>query len=151
MPQYNDIRQDVGYKNITFSNRMVAERVRARGLHMVDESEQEVFKKHRFHSYYIWVVLHEILGHGTGRFLTEDSAGNFNFDPNNPPLSHINGKPVNCWYRPGQTWTGVFQDLSTTVDECRAELVGAYLMDEPEILEVFGYTANSEVKPEDGM
>ncbi|KAH8427049.1 dipeptidyl peptidase III [Aspergillus melleus] len=149
LPNYNDIRQKVGYKNIIFSNRMVAERVRARGLHMVDETEQDTFKNHRFHSYYIWVVLHEILGHGTGRFLAEDPAGSFNFDPNNPPLNPLTQQPVDCWYRPSQTWTGVFQDLSTTVDECRAELVGAYLMDEPEILEVFRYTMNSEVKPDD--
>ncbi|KAK1145532.1 hypothetical protein N8T08_004090 [Aspergillus melleus] len=146
---YNDIRQKVGYKNIIFSNRMVAERVRARGLHMVDETDQDAFKNHRFHSYYIWVVLHEILGHGTDRFLTEEPAGTFNFDPDNPPLNPLTQQPVSCWYRPGQTWTGVFQDLSTTVDECRAELVGAYLMDEPEILKVFGYAANSEAKLED--
>lgn len=52
---------------------MVAESKRARGLHMVDPSEQESFRKHRFHSYYIWVVLHEILGHGNGRLLSEIS------------------------------------------------------------------------------
>ncbi|PLB46256.1 dipeptidyl peptidase III [Aspergillus steynii IBT 23096] len=149
LPNYNDIRQEVGYKNIIFSNRMVAERVRTRGLHMVEEAEQETFKSHRFHSYYIWVVLHEILGHGTGRFLTEDTAGNFNFDHKSPPLNPLTQEPINCWYRPGQTWTGVFQDLSTTVDECRAEIVGAYLLDEPEILEIFGYTENSEIKPKD--
>lgn len=117
---------------------------------MVDPSEQEAFKRHRFHSYYIWVLLHEILGHGTGRLLSESSPGNFNFDPQNPPLNPLTGKPVESWYRPYQTWTSVFEDLATTVDECRAEIVGAYLIDEPEILGLFGYDENSEVTADDG-
>ena len=129
---------------------MVAESRRPRGLHLVDESEQETFKRHRFHTYYIWVVLHEILGHGTGKFLKESTPGSFNFDPDSPPLNPITGKPVSTWYRPGQTWTGVFGDLSTTVDECRAELVGAYLIDDQDILALFGYGQQSEVTPDDG-
>lgn len=128
---------------------MVSESSRSRGLHMVDASEQDTFKKHRFHAYYIWVVLHEIFGHGTGRFLTESSDGGLNFDIGNPPLDPFTGKPVESWYRAGQTWTGVFNDLATTVDECRAELVGAYLVDDLEILSIFGYTGQSEVKPDD--
>ncbi|PYH36595.1 dipeptidyl peptidase III [Aspergillus neoniger CBS 115656] len=149
LPNYNDIRQDTGYKNIIFSNRMVSESSRSRGLHMVDASEQDTFKKHRFHAYYIWVVLHEILGHGTGRFLTESSDGVPSFDMENPPLDPFTGNPVESWYRAGQTWTGVFNDLATTVDECRAELVGAYLIDDLEILSIFDYTGQSEVKPDD--
>lgn len=117
---------------------------------MVDPSEQETFKKHRFHSYYIWVVLHEILGHGTGRFLSQTSDGSFNFDPENPPFNPLTGKPIHTWYLLGQTWTGVFEDLATTVDECRAELVGAYLIDEPEVLDLFGYSGLSEVIANDG-
>jgi dipeptidyl-peptidase-3 len=130
---------------------MLAERIRARGLQLVAENEQERYQNHRFHSYYIWVVLHEILGHGTGRFLVEVFKDNYNFDPMNPPLSPLTGNPVDSWYRAGQTWTGVFGDLATTVDECRAELVGAYLIDEPDILAVFGYTEDSVVKPKDRM
>ncbi|KAL4862710.1 hypothetical protein BDV12DRAFT_190221 [Aspergillus spectabilis] len=119
LPNYNDIRQEMGYKNIIFSNRMGVERAQARGLQMVAEPEQETYQRHRFHSYYIWAVLHEILGHGTERFLA------------------------------GQNWTGVFGDLPTTVDECRGELMGAYLIDKPDILALSGYTEQSEVKPED--
>ena len=118
---------------------------------MVDDPEKETFKKHRFHAYYIWVVLHEILGHGTGRFLAETSPGDFNFNPDRPPLDPITSKPIKTWYLLGQTWTGVFGDLSTTVDECRAELVGAYLIDDQDILSLFGYTQHGEIKPDDRM
>ncbi|EED19437.1 dipeptidyl peptidase III, putative [Talaromyces stipitatus ATCC 10500] len=120
LSNHNDIRQETSYKNIIFSNRMIAESQRSRGLHMVDEAERHIFKEHRPHAYYI-CALHEILGHGTGRFLAE----------------------------PGQTWTGVLGDLSATVDKCRAELVGAFLIDEPEILGLFGYTQDGDIKPDD--
>ncbi|KAL4921945.1 peptidase family M49-domain-containing protein [Aspergillus aurantiobrunneus] len=138
-----------GYKNIIFSNRMAAERIRTRGLPLVDEAERETFRSHRSHSYYIWVVLHEILGHGTGKFLAQVSARDYNFDVSKPPLNPLTGKPVDCWYGIGQTWTGVFGELVTTVDECRAELVGAYLIDEPDILSLFGYTEKSGIDPQD--
>ncbi|KAF7126245.1 hypothetical protein CNMCM5793_002740 [Aspergillus hiratsukae] len=149
LPNYNDIRQEDGFKNIIFANRMIAESKRARGIYMIHESERKVFQEHRFTAYYIWVVLHEILGHGTGKLLLEDSQAHFNFDREHPPLNPLSGKPIDSWYSPGETWTGVFTDLSTTVDECRAELVGAYLIDVPEILELFGCTVDSEIKPVD--
>ncbi|KAL4893275.1 peptidase family M49-domain-containing protein [Aspergillus ambiguus] len=149
LPNYNDIRQETGHKNLIFSSRMLAESYRARGLGLVDQSERESFKAHRFHAYYIWVVLHEILGHGTGKLLVESTPGSFNFDPEHPPNNPVTGMPVETWYRPGQTWTGVFEDIATTVDECRAELVGAYLIDEPEILQLFGYNDESDVKADD--
>ncbi|KAF7167696.1 hypothetical protein CNMCM5623_000943 [Aspergillus felis] len=149
LPNYNDIRQEDGFKNIIFANRMIAESKRARGIHMIHKSERKVFQEHRFIAYYIWVVLHEILGHGTGKVLVEDSQGRFNFDREHPPLNPLSEKPIDSWYGPGETWTGVFTDLATTVDECRAELVGAYLIDVPEILELFGCTVDSEIKPSD--
>ena len=80
---------------------MAAESHRGRGLHMIDQSEKETFKKHRFHAYYIWVVLHEILGHGTGRFLTEFTPGKFNFNPDSPPLNPMTSEPIKSWYRLG--------------------------------------------------
>lgn len=43
----------------------------------------------------------------------------------------------------------MFGDLATTVDECRAELVGAYLMDDLELLALLGYTSKSEVTAQD--
>ncbi|KAM0105583.1 hypothetical protein ACP6JB_008836 [Aspergillus fumigatus] len=147
--RYNDIRQEDGFKNIIFANRMIAESQRARGIHMIHESERKVFQEHRFTAYYIWVVLHEILGHGTSKLLQEDSQGHFNFDREHPPLNPLTGKPIDSWYGPGETWTGVFTDLLTTVDECRAELAGAYLIDVAEILQLFGCTVDSKIKPAD--
>ncbi|KAK4101134.1 hypothetical protein N658DRAFT_426252, partial [Parathielavia hyrcaniae] len=103
----------------------------------------------KFPAYYWWVVLHELLGHGTGQMMVEYEEGKYNFDIDSPPVNPLTGNPITSWYRPGETWTGQFGDLATTVDECRAELVGAYLMDDPELLALFGFTDNSEIRAED--
>ncbi|KAM9874788.1 dipeptidyl-peptidase 3 [Verticillium dahliae] len=146
--QYNDIRQEDGFKNVIIANRMAAES-QAEQYPFINASEAEQFKKHKFPAYYWWVVLHELLGHGTGRMMIEDVDGKFNFDIKNPPVNPINEEPITCWYKPGQTWTGQFGDPATTVDECRAELVGAYLMDDPELLDLLGFTETSEISAKD--
>ena len=115
----------------------------------VDPSEAETFQKHKFPAYYIWVVLHELFGHGTGKLLCQLSDGTFNFDHNNPPINPVTGTSVAKWYLPGQTWTGQFADLATTIDECRAELVGAYLMDNETLLALFNFTDSTEVTAAD--
>ena len=148
LPNYNDIRQEHGFKNVIIANRMSAESNEADPSPFVHTSEAAMFQKHRYHAYYIWVVLHELLGHGTGRMMTEEH-GKFSFDGEHPPRNPLTQAPISSWYRQGQTWTGVIGDLATTVDECRAELVGAYLMDNLELLALFGYTSHSKIKAQD--
>ncbi|KAK8115951.1 hypothetical protein PG984_012453 [Apiospora sp. TS-2023a] len=148
LPNYNDIRQDVGFKNVIIANRMAAESTAVQWP-FIDADELPAFKKHKHSAYYWWVVLHELLGHGTGKMMVEQSPGQYNFDIANPPLSRLTGEPIRSWYKPGQTWTGQFGDLATTVDECRAELVGAYLMDDKELLVLFGFTEITEIKASD--
>ena len=112
---------------------------------LLEPLEAAAFLKHRDHAFYLWVVFHELLGHGTSKLLTENPSSVFNFDSSQPPINPLTGKPISSWYRPGQTWTGLFGDIATTVDECRAECVGAYLMSDMELLTVFGYTSETEI------
>lgn len=111
----------------------------------IDPSEVETFHNHKYPAYYWWVVLHELLGHGTGKMMTQESDGTYNFDSKSPPINPLTGQPISSWYLAGETWTGQFGDLATTVDECRAELVGAYLMDDPDLLAMVGFTKETEI------
>jgi dipeptidyl-peptidase III len=52
------------------------------------------------------------LGHGCGKLLQETSAGVFNFDVKNPPVSPLTGEPITTWYKPGQTWGSVFGGIA---------------------------------------
>jgi dipeptidyl-peptidase-3 len=117
----------------------------------VDEEEPGTFVKHRRHAYYLWVVFHELFGHGTGKLLQEAADGAHNFDLARLPVSPLTGEPIDSWYKPGETWTSVFQDIATSVDECRAECIGAYLMSEPDLLALCGYTDDGCIKPENRM
>lgn len=148
LPNYNDIRQECGFKNVIIANRMNAES--RNGISpFISKEEAEKFQQHKYPAYYLWVVLHELLGHGTSKLLAEESPGRYNFDVTNPPINPLTGRQVESWYLPGQSWTSQFGDLATTVDECRAELVGAYLIDDAELLALFGYTATSIITQED--
>lgn len=115
----------------------------------IPSEEAVAFSRHKFAAYYVWVVLHELFGHGTGKLLSEEKPGQYNFDVQSPPINQVTSSPISSWYRPGQTWTSTFEDLATTVDECRAELVGAYLIDDRELLALFGYTDESDIRAAD--
>lgn len=119
------------------------------GATCVHESEVMKFLHHKSKAFHLWVVFHELFGHGTGKLLAEDGPGSFNFDAQNPPINPLTGKPIDSWYRAGQTWTGLFGDIATSVDECRAECVGAYLMSEMELLALFGFSETTEIKGTD--
>jgi dipeptidyl-peptidase III len=107
------------------------------------------YQKHKSHATYLWIVFHELMGHGTGRMMVQEDDEIYNFDITRPPVDPLTGTPITSWYRPGQTWTGQFTDLATTVDECRAELVGAYLMDDRDILALFGYNDQGDILADD--
>ena len=124
---------------------MIAEANNRSFSQFIQESEAETFQRHYYRAYYMYVVLHEIYGHGTGKLLAEDPETTYNFDHEHPPIDPLTNKPVSSWYKPGQTWTGQFGDLATTLDECRAELVGAYLIDDRDLLALFDFTDKSEV------
>jgi dipeptidyl-peptidase-3 len=98
---------------------------------------------------FIGTAIHELIGHGTGKLLTETAAGNFNFDHKNPPISPVTSRPVQTWYKPGETWNSVFGKLAPTVEECRAFLVANYLADNRNILALFGYDENSTPTADD--
>ncbi len=148
LPNYNDIRQQHGFKNVIIANRMIAESDETVVSPFVRVSEAAAFQKHRYAAQYTWVVLHELLGHGTGKLMTEED-GEFNFDIKSPPINPLNQRPINSWYRLGQTWTGIFGDLANTVEECKADLVGAYLIDDVELLALFGFTSESDITAQD--
>jgi len=117
--------------------------------HYVDPQEVESFRTCTHIVRFITTAVHELVGHGAGKLLSESAPGQFNFDSSNPPLNPLTNEPIRSWYRPGQTWTSVFQDIAPSVEECRATLISEYLMDSKELLSIFGYDENSSVTADD--
>ncbi|KAL2033439.1 hypothetical protein VTO58DRAFT_104153 [Aureobasidium pullulans] len=145
LPNYNDIRETVGFKNVIIANRMRANVEGMSAGSLVSESDAESFGRCRHRVRSVSTAVHELLGHGAGKLLTEYSQGGANFDTKKPPVDPTTGNAIKTWYRPGQTWTTVFEGLATSIEECRACLVAAYLMDVPELTKMFGYADTSEV------
>ena len=150
-PQYSDIRESCGFKNIVFANRMSANNNLNRPCHYVRPSEVKEFQACNHIVRFNITAIHELLGHGTGKLLTETTPGVFNFHRENLPINPLTGEAIKSWYQPGQTWTSVFEKLATSLEECRAMLVSYYLADNKELLSLFGYndTTTSTVTADD--
>lgn len=135
VPNYKDIKEEVGFKNVTLSNVMLSRNV-LKGGPFLSSSDHDLKKKHGTVSLDIQVGLHELLGHGCGKFLRRKEDGTLNFDPTklkNP----FTGENV-TFYEKGQNYNTVFTDLSSSYEECRAENVALYLSLNNDILDIFG-------------
>lgn len=92
---------------------------------------------------FIGTVIHEVIGHGSGKLLAEPVAGEFNFNYESPPVSPLTSQPIQSWYKPKESWNSIFGKLALTVEECRAFLFAYYLADNQDILALFGYHETS--------
>ncbi|CAD6449789.1 898e2baa-2291-4aa0-bb4b-2a24cf5a774f [Sclerotinia trifoliorum] len=132
-----------GVKNMVCGNRMNLNSSPDRTCYYIHPSEVKTYMTYAHKVRFVTTAIHELIGHGTGKLLAETIPGKFNFDHENPPTSPLTGKPIQTWYKPGQTWNSVFGKLAATVEECRAFLIANYLADNKEILALFGYDQES--------
>ncbi|KAG4435746.1 hypothetical protein IFR05_008760 [Cadophora sp. M221] len=138
IPNYDDIRQSEGFKNVSLGNVLSAKAPNEK-IPFISEADLAIYQKYRDAAFEVQVGIHELLGHGTGKLLQETEPGKFNFDPKNPPISPITNKPVTTYYKPGQTWGSVFGSVASSYEECRAETVAMALSCDFEILKIFGF------------
>jgi dipeptidyl-peptidase-3 len=138
IPNYDDIRQNFGFKNVSLGNILSAKAPNEK-IPFIKDSDLAVFQKYRDPAFEVQVGLHELLGHGCGKLLQETAPNEFNFDASNPPISPLSGKPITTYYKPGQTWGSVFGPMAASYEECRAECVAMALSCEFSILALFGF------------
>ncbi|EER26060.1 dipeptidyl peptidase III, putative [Coccidioides posadasii C735 delta SOWgp] len=143
IPNYDDIRQNLGFKNVSLGN-VLSAKAPNEPIPFIREQDLELFRKYRDPAFEVQVGIHELLGHGTGKLLQETAPGEFNFDVSKPPVSPITNKPITTWYKPGQTWSSVFGSIASSYEECRAECVAMALGCDFGILELFGFGNGDE-------
>ena len=150
IPNYDDIRQNLGFKNVSLGN-VLSAKSPSEPIPFIRENDDVLYRSYRDAAFEVQVGIHELLGHGTGKLLQETEPGVYNFDHNNPPISPVSGNPVSTWYKPGQTWSSVFGPIASSYEECRAECVAMALSCDFEILHIFGFgTGKQDLSNEAG-
>ncbi|KZT68119.1 dipeptidyl-peptidase III [Daedalea quercina L-15889] len=144
IPNYYEIRESVGFKNVSLAN-ILAAKAPNEELTFIHPDDVDLYNAWDSRAFELQVANHELLGHGSGKLFQESADGTKNFDPSkitNP----LTGKPITSWYKPGQTPGSVLGEVSSSMEECRAETVALYLVGEPRILKIFNYTNKKDVE-----
>ncbi|KAL9953202.1 hypothetical protein ACROYT_G040579 [Oculina patagonica] len=137
IPNYDDIRQEEGFKNVSLGNVLAAQSVDKKVTFLSDK-DQELFTKLKAPAFEVQVGLHELLGHGSGKLFVKRNDGTYNFDIDSVKHTET-GEKISSWYTDGETWYTRFAELSSSYEECRAECVGIYLCTSKQVLRVFGH------------
>ncbi|CAH8512161.1 unnamed protein product [Heterobilharzia americana] len=145
IPNYDDVRQVDGFKNVSLGN-VLSARFKDPKSEFLRNEDKKMYVDNVESSFELQVGLHELLGHGSGKLFQRDCDGKLNFDTN-ATEDLINGGSVQSWYEAGETYDSKFSSLSSAIEECRAECVGIYLCNIPLVLEQFGL--NSKCAPGD--
>ena len=119
IPNYDDVRQNQGFKNVSLGNIINARRSATEKIDFVCEEDQPLMHRGN-EAFSVQVGLHELLGHGSGALFTEGAIPEGAMNP-------FTQEAIQHGYKEGETWSSVFNALANTYEECRAECVGLYL------------------------
>lgn len=136
LPNYDDVRTEVGFKNVDLGNVCTARSPEAYELFLSRE-DAELFKRLYALADQVLTGLHELVGHGSGKILQVDSAGAKNYPED--LINPCTGALVATHYGPGESYGAVFGALASPLEECRAECISLYLGVDADVQAIFGF------------
>ncbi|ODM98954.1 Dipeptidyl peptidase 3 [Orchesella cincta] len=137
IPNYDEIRQSEGFKNVSLGNVITSSFKDKRPLPFLSDKDKEIFKEYRMAAFELQVGIHELLGHGSGKLLKKNADGTTNYPSGlkNPLTNDL----IESAYEDGETYDSVFTTLGSGYEECRAESVGIFLCLDKTVVKIFGY------------
>lgn len=127
IPNYDDIRETVGFKNVYLGNAMPS--VAIAGVQFATPEQAKRLADNTLRCYQVHVACHELLGHGVGKLNYETRKYT---DP-------ITGEEFESCYAEGDTWNSRFGAISASYEECRADTCGFYLCTLKDVYSLFGF------------
>jgi len=146
IPNYDDIRQSEGFKNVSLGNVLQASYGVApdRRVAFVATIDQDNFKTHKATAFEVQVGIHELLGHGSGKLYHQATTDAEQLRASNVKHPLTGECPIQGpFYKKGATWNSTFGKIAPTYEECRAECCGLFLCLERDILAVFGISGGA--------
>ncbi|KAA0184528.1 hypothetical protein HAZT_HAZT003328 [Hyalella azteca] len=134
IPNYKDVKEEQGFKNVSLAN-VLSSRSGDKSAQFLSEEDIALREKFGSTSLEICVGLHELLGHGSGKFLRRKEDGSLNFDPATVKNPFTGGEV--SFYESGENFQTKFTSLSSAYEECRAETVALYLCLNDDVLDIF--------------
>ncbi|EIW85196.1 aflatoxin-detoxifizyme [Coniophora puteana RWD-64-598 SS2] len=144
IPNYYDIRESTGFKNVSLAN-ILAAKAPNEEVTFIHPDDLDLYNAWDSRAFEVQVANHELLGHGSGKLFQENTDGSRNFDPEKI-INPLTGKAITSWYKPGQTPDSVLGEVSSSMEECRAETVALFLVGNTTILNIFGYKDPKEIE-----
>ncbi|GJQ76211.1 hypothetical protein Trydic_g1952 [Trypoxylus dichotomus] len=120
IPNYDDIRQTEGFKNVSLGN-VIPASYQQSVIPFLNNTDIQLLQKYR-------VMAFEV---------QKGANGSLNYS--STLLDPLTGEPPVSYYEAGDTYDSCFGPISSAYEECRAEAVGLYLSVESNVLSIFGH------------
>ncbi|EFC47450.1 dipeptidylpeptidase [Naegleria gruberi] len=130
IPNQFFIRESHGFKNVSLGNVLNAPTAQGEEITFLNEEDKKIFKDYKGKAFEIQVLIHELLGHGSGKLMKENDIKGI--------IHPITKQPITTFYKEGETFNSVIGEISNAFEECRAECTGIYLCLDREILKICG-------------
>ena len=102
-----------------------------------DKNESDFMHEFSKDAYKVMVAGHELFGHGSGKLIYKDEKTGKCPISYPDPLNTSN--LINTCYEKGDSYTPMFGDISSSYEECRADLSGLWLSAFPEAYSIFSW------------
>lgn len=141
IPNYDEIRSKVGFKNVTLTNVSNASQKEPSVFSFLYPEDQQLLSKLYNIADDVATAMHELYGHGSGKLLRkEDVVGKQVPDLLTP------GKFVKTYYKENETAEQAYGSVYSILEECRAETTSLYLPFYKEVLDVFELDEDPEYR-----